>query len=119
MPLALASPVDDNRADMDDTSHRPSSTSWRISVWGLRLAGLGLAVVLCGFVTRLWSDGIGLAILAAGMVVYLVGAVTVFSAFLPAIRALSTPRPSFWALRRKLVHDALHAVPSRAHPEGA
>jgi predicted membrane channel-forming protein YqfA (hemolysin III family) len=104
---------------MDDTSHRPSSTSWRISVWGLRLAGLGLAVVLCGFVTRLWSDGIGLSILAAGMVVYLVGAVTVFSAFLPAIRALSTPRPSFWALRRKLVHDALHAVPSRAHPEGA
>ena len=61
-----------------------------------------------GLVTRLWSTGTGLTILAVGVGIYLVGAVVVFTGFIPAIRALPMPRPSYWKLRRLLMNGALH-----------
>jgi hypothetical protein len=72
------------------------------------MAGLGLFVAVGGFITRVWSTDTGLTILAVGVGVYLVGVVVVYTGFIPAIRALPKPRPSFWKLRRVLMHDALH-----------
>jgi hypothetical protein len=46
--------------------------------------------------------------LAVGVIIYLVGGVVLFTGFIPAIRALPKPRPSFWRLRRLLMRDALH-----------
>jgi hypothetical protein len=45
------------------------SAHWRLAVWGLRLAGLGLFVAIGGLVTRGWSTGTGLTILAIGVVI--------------------------------------------------
>ena len=66
-------------------------------------------VAVGGLVIREWSTGIGLTILAVGAGIYLVGVVVVYTGFIPAIRALPKPRPSFWRLRRLLMRDALHA----------
>jgi hypothetical protein len=85
------------------------SAHWRLAVRGLRLAGLGFFVAIGGLVTRVWSTGTGLTILAVGVVIYLVGVVVVFTGFIPAIRALPKPRPSYWRLRRLLMSDAVHA----------
>ena len=93
---------EDGATDLHDSAH------WRLAVQGLRLAGLGLFVAVGGLVTRLWSTGTGLTILAVGVVIYLVGVVVVYTGFIPAIRALPKPRPSFWKFRRLLMSDALH-----------
>ena len=96
-------------AGEDDATGRRGSAHWRLAVRGLRFAGLGLFVAVGGLVTRVWSTGTGLTILAVGVGIYLVGVVVVFTGFIPAIRALPKPRPSFWRLRRLLMRDALHA----------
>jgi hypothetical protein len=85
------------------------SAHWRLAIRGLRLAGLVLFVAVGGLVTRVWSTGTGLTILAVGVGIYLVGVVVVFTGFIPAIRALPKPRSSFWRLRWLLMRDALHA----------
>ena len=97
------------QAREDDATGLRGSAHWRLAVRGLRLAGLGLFVAVGGLVTRVWSTGAGLTILAVGVGIYLVGVVVVFTGFIPAIRALSKPRPSFWRLRWLLLRDALHA----------
>ena len=96
------------RAGIGVSSKLRGSAHWRLSVWGLRLAGCGLAVAVAGLVTRVWSTGTGLSILAVGVGTYLIGAVVVFTGFIPAIRALPMPRPSYWKLRRLLMNGALH-----------
>ncbi|MGO9965143.1 MAG: hypothetical protein ACLPUG_17160 [Acidimicrobiales bacterium] len=95
-------------ADEDDATSRRGSAHWRLAVRGLRFAGLGLFVAVGGLVTRVWSTGIGLTMLAVGVIIYLVAVVVLFTGFIPAIRALPKPRPSFWRLRRLLMRDALH-----------
>ncbi len=95
-------------ADKIDVTGLRSSALWKLAVRGLRVAGLGLFVAVGGLVTSVWSTDTGSTILAVGVVVYLVGVVAVYIGFIPAIRALSKPRPSFWKLRRVLMHDALH-----------
>jgi len=62
-------------ACMDDATSRRISKSWRLAVWGLRVIGPGLAVVVIGLVTLPWSTGTAQAILAVGMGIYLVGVV--------------------------------------------
>jgi hypothetical protein len=98
-----------SHADEDDPTGLHGNAHWRLAVRGLRLAGLGLFVAGGGLVTRVWSTGTGLTILAVGVGIYLVGVVVVYAGFIPAIRALPKPRPSFWRLRRLLMRDALHA----------
>lgn len=93
----------------NDAACRHGSAHWRLAVGGLRLSGLGLFAAVGGLVTRVWSAGIGLTILAVGVGVYLVGVVVVYTGFIPAIRELPKPRPSFWRLRRLLVRDALRS----------
>ena len=100
----------DDHSGMDDATKLRGSAHWRPAVWGLRLAGLGLAVIAGGLATRLWSTGAGLSILAVGMGIYLVGGVVVFIGFILVRRALPGPRPSYWRFRRTLMHDVLHAL---------
>jgi hypothetical protein len=97
------------RAGIGVSSKLRGSAHWRLAVWGLRLAGCGLAVAVAGLVTRVWSTGTGLSILAVGVGTYLIGAVVVFTGFIPAFRALPRPRPLFWRLRWALMRDATHA----------
>jgi hypothetical protein len=96
-------------AGEDDATGLRGSGHWRLAVRGLRLAGLGLFVAVGGLITRVWSTGTGLTILAVGVGIYLIGVVLVYTGFVPAIRALPKPRPSFWRLRRLLIRDTLHA----------
>jgi hypothetical protein len=102
------------RAGEDGATGQRDSARWRLAVRGLRLAGLGLFVAAGGFVTRVWANGSGLTILAVGVGIYLVGVVVLFTGFIPSIRALPKPRPSFWRLRRLLMRDALQVW----HPDG-
>ena len=95
-------------ADKDDVTDLRASAPWKLAVRGLRIAGFGLFLAVGGLVIRVWSTDTGLTILAVGVGVYLVGVVVVYTGFIPAIRALPKPRPSFWKLRRVLMHDALH-----------
>lgn len=62
-----------------------------------------------GLVTRAWSAGTGLTMLAVGVGIYLVGFVVVYRGYIQAIRSLPKPRPPFWRLRWLLVHGALRA----------
>ena len=102
---------------MSDPDMTPDATEvrrnagWRLAVWGLRVAGLGLAVVVGGLIIQLSAAGVGLWMLAVGMGIYLPAVVTVFAGLIPAIRAMPRPRPSFWRVRRVLVQDAVHALP--------
>jgi hypothetical protein len=105
----MASGYHSGRAGIDVSPKLRGSAHWRLAVWGLRLAGCGLGVAVAGLVTRVWSTGTGLSILAVGVVTYLIGAALVFTGLIPAFRALPRPRPSFWRLRWVLMRDALHA----------
>ena len=100
-----------NSADLqgDEPANLRNSAQWRLAVWGLRLAGCGLFVVVAGIISQVWSTSDGLTILAVGMATYLVGVVVIFIGFIPAFKALPTPRPSFWRLRWALMRDAFHA----------
>ena len=43
------------------------STHWRLAVWGVRVTGPGLAVVMADLVTLVWSTATGKAIVAVGI----------------------------------------------------
>jgi hypothetical protein len=62
-----------------DATELRGSAHWRLAVRGLRLVGLGLLVAVGGLVTRVWSTGTGLTILAVAAGIYLVGVVVVFT----------------------------------------
>jgi hypothetical protein len=94
---------------MDDaTSHRIAKY-WRLAVWGLRVIGPGLAVVVIGLVALPWSTGTAQAILAVGMGIYLVGVVITVVGIVLVYREVPPPRANFIWLRWSLLHDAVHA----------
>ncbi len=84
-------------------------------MWGLRVMGPGLAVVVVGLITLLRSKGAGLSILGVGMGIYLVGVVITVVGIVLVYREAPSPRPNFIWLRWSLLHDAVHARP--ASPE--
>jgi hypothetical protein len=94
---------------MDDATSRRISKSWRLAVWGLRVIGPGLAVVVIGLVALPWSTGTAQAILAVGMGIYLVGVVITVVGIVLVYREAPTPRPNFLDVRWSLLHDAVHA----------
>jgi hypothetical protein len=104
----MVSGLRSGHADKDDAMDLSASARWKLAVRGLRIAGFGLFVAVGGLVALVWSTDAGLTILAVGVGVYFVGFVVLYIGFISAIRALPTPRPSFWRLRRALMHDALH-----------
>jgi len=105
---------------MEDATNVRNSAHWRLAVWGLRVMGPGLAVVIAGLVALLWSKGTGQAILAVGMGIYLVGVVITVVGIILVYREVPPPRPNFIWLRWSLLHDAVHARSASAEqvPEG-
>ena len=78
-PRALA-PVVDARHNpcMDEETNLRHSSHWKWAAWGVRVMGPGLAFVIVGLITLLWSTAIGTAILAVGILVCWVGSVLSF-----------------------------------------
>ncbi len=93
---------------MDEATNLRKSSHWRLAVWGLRVIGPGLVVVVAGVVALLWSKGTGQAILAVGMGIYLVGVMITVVGIILVYRDASPPRPNFIQLRWSLLHDAVH-----------
>jgi hypothetical protein len=84
------------------------SGHWRPAVWGVRVMGTGLAVVIAGIVTLAWSTAATKAILAGGVGIYLSGLAFTLVEARCAYRDVQPPRPNHAWVQRTLLHDALH-----------
>ena len=71
--------------------------------------GPGLAVVIAGLVTLVWSTATGKAILAVGIGIYLVGLVLTLVEVRRVYGDVQPPRPDHARVQQTLLHDALHA----------
>ena len=94
---------------MEDATNVRNSVHWRVAVWGLRVMGPGLAVVIVGLITLQWSTAAGQAILAVGMGIYLVGVVITVVGIILVYHEVPPPRPNFIWLRWSLLHDTVYA----------
>jgi hypothetical protein len=95
---------------MDQRDALQHLTLWRTAVWSLRVAYVALVVVIIGIVLKA-SDATS-AVLALGVAVWLVAAVTTAVCFMRARAQLPEPRPGFVAIRSMLLHDSVHRKPS-------
>ncbi len=102
-------PVAERHAQSPRLENLRHSAHWRSAVWGVRVMGPGLAVVIAGLITLLWSTGAGQAILAVGIAIYLVGLALSFVEVHRAYGEVQQPRPDYARVRQTLLHDALHA----------
>ena len=93
---------------MRDVTDLRNSTGWNVAVWGLRVIGPGLGVVVAGLVALAWATTTGQALLAVGMAVYLVGVVVTIVGIAAVYRTASPVRPNFIQLRWALLSDAVH-----------
>src|SRR5450759_2758296 len=82
-------------ACMDEATDPRDSSQWRLAVWGLRVIGPGLAVVVAGIVALPWSTGTGQAILAVAIGIYLVGLALAFVEVRRAYGEVQLPRPDY------------------------
>jgi len=80
-----------------------------MAVWALRVGYLGLAVAFTGLLVL--SLGSTTWFLAVGMTVWLVAALVLAAGFVLSLHELPEPRPGFWSMRVKLLHDTVHARP--------
>jgi len=85
------------------------SAHWRPAVWGLRVIGSALAVVMAGLVALLWSTATAKAILAVGIGIYLVGLAFTLVEVRRVYSDAPPPRPKHSRVQRALLHDALGA----------
>lgn len=85
------------------------SAHWRLAVWGLRVIGSGLTVLIAGLVALLWSTATGKAILAVGIGIYLIGLVFSLVEVRRVYGDVPPPRPNHSRVQRALLHDALGA----------
>ena len=108
-PAEGAGPLAERRARSLHMEDVRRSAHWRLAVWGLRVMGPGLAVVIAGLITLLWSTVAGLAILAVGIGIYLFGLVLSFVELHRAYGEVQPPRPSYARVHQALLHDTLHA----------
>ena len=95
---------------MDDLSVLNFNGHWRMAVWALRVGYVGLAVAFVGLIVM--SLGSTPWFLAIGVIVWLASAVVLAAGFLRSLHELPEPRPGFWSMRFKLIHDTVHARPS-------
>ncbi len=95
---------------MDEPPGLDHNTHWRTAVWALRVGYGGLIVAIAGLVVL--STGSTPWILAVGMVIWLTAAIVLAVGFLRTLHELPEPRPGFWSMRFKLIHDTVHARPS-------
>jgi hypothetical protein len=92
---------------MGDLSDLNFNGHWRMAVWALRVGYVGLAVAFAGLI--MVSLGSTPWLLAVGVMVWLAAAVVLATGFLRSLHELPEPRPGFWPMRFKLIHDTLHA----------
>jgi hypothetical protein len=95
---------------MDQHEALQHVTLWRIAVWTVRVAYVALVAVIVGIVLNA-SVGTS-AVLAVGVVLWLVTAVTTAVCFMPARAQLPEPRPGFVAIRSMLLDDSVYRRPS-------
>lgn len=95
---------------MDQHAALQHVTLWRTAVWTLRVAYVALVAVIVGIVAN--ASGGTSALLAVGVVLWLVTAVTTAVCFMRAQAKLPEPRPGFVAIRSMLLHDSVHRMPS-------
>lgn len=103
-PAEIPGPLGE-RPSMADLRH---SRHWRPAVWGVRIMGIGLAVVIAGMVTLPWSTDTAKAILAVGGGIYLISLGLTFVEARWAYGEVRPPRPNHAWVQRALLHDALH-----------
>jgi hypothetical protein len=99
---------------MDELASLRNGGAWRLAVWGLRVMGTGLGVVVAGLIALLWSVTAGRAMVAAGIGIYLVGVVITLVGILWIYRRVKPARPSFLDMRWALLHDAVRPRPASA-----
>ena len=85
------------------------SAHWRPAVWGLRMMGPGLFLVVAGLISLLWWTPAGRVIVAVGIGIYLIGLVISFVEVRRALAGVQAPRPTYARVQQTLLHDALHA----------
>ena len=84
------------------------SSHWRPAVWGVRIMGTGVAVVIAGIITLAWSTAATKTILAVGAGIYLIGLGFTLVEARWAYDEVQPPRPNHAWVQRTLLHDALH-----------
>jgi hypothetical protein len=104
-----SSPVAAGRTQSPLIESLRHSAHWRLAVRGYRVMGTGLAVVVAGFTTFLWSRTAGLVVLAVGFGIYFVSVVFTFVEVHRACDDVQPPRPDYALVQQRLLHDALHA----------
>jgi uncharacterized membrane protein len=92
---------------MDELSDLENNGYWRMAVWALRVGYVGLAVAIAGLIVL--SLGFTPWVLAVGVFIWLAAAVVMAAGFLRSRNELPEPRPGFWSMRFKLIHDTVHA----------
>lgn len=80
---------------------------WRLAVWSLRVGYLGLTTALVGLLLLL--SGSTPWVLATGLILWLTTVAVTLSGFLCARHELPPPRPTYWSMRLRLIHDTVHA----------
>jgi hypothetical protein len=91
---------------MDQHEALQRVTLWRTAVWILRVAYVALVVVIVGIVGNV--SGSTSSVLAVGVALWLVTAVTTAVCFMLARAQLPEPRPGFVAIRPMLLQDSVH-----------
>ncbi|MFN8027214.1 MAG: hypothetical protein U0W40_12890 [Acidimicrobiia bacterium] len=95
---------------MDQHAALQHAPLWRTAVWTLRAAYLALVTVIVGIFVSV--SGGGSAVLAVGIGLWLVTAITTAVCFTRARAQLAEPRPGFVAIRSMLLHDSIPPKPS-------
>ena len=99
---------------VDELSDLEYHGHWRIAVWALRVGFVGLAVAVAGLIAM--SLGSRPWVLTVGVIIWLAAAVVVAAGFLRSRHELPDPRPGFWSMRCKLIHDTIHVRSSAQRP---
>ena len=88
-----------------------------MAVWTLRVGYVGLAVALAGLIAL--AVGSTSRVPAIGVIIWLATVSVTLTGFLWARHELPEPRPRLWSMRLMLIHDSVHALPSRRGHDGA
>ncbi len=85
-----------------------------MAVWALRAGYVGLAAALVGLIAVLLGTSPWL--LAVGVIIWLAAAIVLAAGFVRSLHEFPEPRPGFWPMRFKLIHDSVHARQSTQRP---
>jgi hypothetical protein len=91
---------------MHEPPELPYNEHWRMAVWALRGGYVGLAVAAVGLIVM--SSGSTPWVLAVGVIIWLAAAAVTLTGFFWSRHELPDPRPGYWSMRFRLVHDTVH-----------